>query len=105
MVLWIPVQIGFELVDADFSEDFIFFNKYMIILLLMIDIFIVKTNTAVYHDGKIICDRYSVIGLYFKGAFLTDVITTSSLILAGIVDQPLISLIFVSRYSDIIKIY
>ena len=104
-MLWIPIKIGFELTDSDFSSGFVFFHTYIIVLFFIIEILVIKTNTAIYHDGKIICDRYSVIGLYAKGTFLTDLVTTFSLITARLLDEPYISLIFLARYSDILKIY
>ena len=46
------------------------FSIYLSIAWLMIDIFVIKTNTAIYLDGNVICDRVSVIGAYLKGNFL-----------------------------------
>ena len=35
----------------------------------MLEIVLIKTNTAVYHDGKLVIDRYQVIYIYLKGDF------------------------------------
>ena len=105
MVLFIPVQIGFNIKDEDYSGYFKVFSSYIVIGWFLIDIFILKSNTAVYNDGKMICNRYSVIGLYLKGNFLLDIITTFSLILAYNLNEPIINIIFLIRFKDIIKLY
>ena len=71
----------------------------------MIDIFLIKTNTAIYIDGILICDRYSVIGSYLKGNFLIDIVTTFSMILCHTLKIPFLGLIFLIRVFDITKIY
>ena len=65
----------------------------------------IKTNTAIYGDGLIIYDRYIVISTYIKGNFLIDIVTTLSLIFAILFKFPYISLIFLARFSDVVKIY
>ena len=67
----------------------------------MIDIFLIKTNTAIYIDGILICDRYSVIGSYLKGNFLIDIVTTFSMILCHTLKIPFFGLIFLIRVFDI----
>ena len=69
-VLWIPIEIGFEIKEADLSEEFKIFHGYIIILWYIIEIVLIKTNTAVYHDGKLVVDRYQVIYIYLQGNFL-----------------------------------
>jgi len=60
-VLWIPIEISFEIKESDLSDAFKFFHGYIIILWYIIEILLIKTNTAVYNDGKLVVDRYQVI--------------------------------------------
>jgi len=69
-VLWIPIEIGFEIKTTDLSMEFKVFHGYIIIIWYILEIVLIKTNTAVYHDGKLVIDRYQVIYIYLKGNFL-----------------------------------
>jgi len=47
----------------------IIFSEILAISWLLIDMFLIKTNTAIYSHGLMICDRFSVIVHYLKGNF------------------------------------
>lgn len=69
-VLWIPIEISFDIKVSDLPDAFQVFHGYIIIFWYFIEIVLIKTNTAVYNDGKLVVDRYQVIYIYLKGNFM-----------------------------------